>query len=121
MISQPVAFIERSHPRRRTFKAGSIAIVDGSAKLECSVRDISEGGARLLLSASTDAPDTFELSIASDGLEADCNVRWRRGREIGVQYVAPPRKVEKKCAPQPSHWAITAPRPTLRRQPKPAN
>ena len=101
-------FVERSHARRRTLKAGVITFSDSSGKLDCTVRDISEGGARLLITGGGDAPETFELVIDLDGLAADCQVRWRRGKEVGVQYVGKPRKSEpKKVASKP--WSFVPP------------
>lgn len=81
------------------------------------MRDLSDSGARLLLDGSIDAPDTFELIIDMDGLEADCRVVWRRGKEVGVIFVGGTRKVEKKRTQIVQQWSGTA-KPTLRRQPK---
>ncbi len=81
------------------------------------MRDLSDSGARLLLDGSIDAPDTFELIIDMDGLEADCRVVWRRGKEVGVIFVGETRKVEKKRTQIVQQWSGTA-KPTLRRQPK---
>lgn len=81
------------------------------------MRDLSDSGARLLLDGSIDAPYTFELIIDMDGLEADCRVVWRRGKEVGVIFVGGTRKVEKKRTQIVQQWSGTA-KPTLRRQPK---
>lgn len=60
------------------------------------VRDLSSVGARLRIDGSIGAPDTFELIIELDGLEAPCQVVWRRTPEIGVKFLSEPRKVAPK-------------------------
>jgi hypothetical protein len=98
-------------------KAGLIAYSGRHVTLRCAVRDLSESGARLLVDGSIDAPDTFELIIDIDGLEADCRVVWRRGKEVGVVFVGAMRKLERKRVQVVQQWSGAA-KPTLRRQPK---
>lgn len=108
---------QRRAPRRRTLKAGIAAYADRRCTVGCTVRDISATGARLKSEGSVNIPDTFVLIIELDGLEAACEVVWRRGTELGVRFVGAPRKVE------PSRQQVigqTAPRPpSLRRKPLP--
>ena len=79
--------------RRRTLKAGIIAFNDRHSTLACGVRNISASGARLLVEGSVSPPDTFLLTVALDGLEADCQVVWRKAGEIGVRFVSTPRDI----------------------------
>jgi PilZ domain len=87
--------------------------------LPCTVRDISDTGARLRIDGSINAPDKFDLIIEIDGLEVPCEVVSRKGSEISVRFISPP------CIKAPRRVQIvqalvpTKP-PTLRRQPKPA-
>src|ERR1700694_1010097 len=67
--------------RRRVLKAGIVASNDRHLTVACTVRDMSASGARLRVAGSVGIPDTFELMIEVDGLEADCEVSWRRGDE----------------------------------------
>jgi len=41
-------------------------------------------------------PDTIELNLEIDGLEANCEVVWRAGKDVGVRFVGAPRKVAAK-------------------------
>lgn len=108
----------RTSKRRRVLKAGIISYNGHQAVLECSVRDISEGGARLLLTGIVSAPEAFALNIETDGMEADCHVMWRRDKEIGVKFASTPRQVDKKPDPMALARNGMLPKPTLRRQPK---
>ena len=82
--------------RRRVLKAGIAASNDRRLTVACTVRDVSATGARLRVDCSLNIPDTFELIIAVDGLEADCQVVWRKANEVGVRFLAAPRMVAAK-------------------------
>jgi len=79
------------------------------------VRDISPEGARLQLSGSVDAPDTFELFIELDGSWADCTVIWRNGNTIGVHFAAP-LAVATPARSQVVKALVPAEKPSLRRR-----
>ncbi len=95
----------RQNPRRRVLKSGLVAFNQRHATLSCAVRDLSDTGALLRLSEVAHVPQRFELIVELDGLEADCEMIWRRGRDIGVRFSAPPRK----AAPRRSQSVAAAP------------
>jgi hypothetical protein len=107
----------RQSPRRRVLKGGIIAFNDRYVTLPCTVRDLSDGGARLRVEGSMTAPDTFELIVEIDGLEASCEVVSRRGNEISVRFLAPPRIVPKRRV-QVVNAITPATQPSLRKRPK---
>lgn len=109
---------KRKVPRRRVLKAGIVAFNERFSTLPCTVRDISESGARIRMDGTLTAPDTFELIVELDGLEANCEVVARTGNEIHVRFVSPPRRVRPHRAQVISALVPTAP-PSLRRKPKP--
>ena len=88
----------RIAPRRRILKSGIAASNDRRLTVNCTVRDISDTGARLRVEGSITVPDTFELIIELDGLEAPCQVVWRKGGEVGVKFLSAPRIVAAKRA-----------------------
>jgi hypothetical protein len=106
----------RSSDRRRVLKSGVIAYNGRHVTMTCGVRDFSASGARLLVQGSMTAPDTFELIIELDGLEAPCEVVWRRGQEVGVRFASPPQASAKKREQVVSQWADAGQKPTLRRK-----
>ena len=107
----------RQSPRRRVLKGGVVAFNDRYVTLPCTVRDISDGGARLRIEGSITAPDTFELIIEIDGLEAACEVVSRRGNEVSVRFVSPPRKMPPRRLQVVNAIAPVTP-PSLRKRPK---
>jgi len=110
---------KRRAPRRRVLKGGIVAFNDRHSTLLCTVRDVSDTGARLRMSGSVTAPDTFELIIELDGLEASCEVVRRNGNDIAVRFLSAPRLVP----PKRSHIVnplVPTQTPTLRRKPRPS-
>jgi hypothetical protein len=79
----------RQQPRRRILKSGMICFNARHSTLPCVVRDFSETGAKLTVSGSINAPDTFELFIELDGIWVDCAVAWRKPDQIGVRFTSP--------------------------------
>lgn len=111
---------QRSAQRRRVLKAGLVAYNERHATLSCTVRDISATGARVRVDGSVSAPDTFDLIIQIDGLEASCEVVWRNGNEVGVRFLAAPRMVAARRQ-QVITPLLPSEKPSLRRKPKPVD
>lgn len=78
----------RKSVRRRQLKSAIIAFNNRHSTMPANMRDISDGGARLEAPGNM-VPDTFELLVEMDGLEAPCRVVWRRSNEIGVAFTGP--------------------------------
>lgn len=108
----------RIAPRRRMLKSGKIAYSDRHVTIGCIVRDMSATGARLRVEGSVTAPDRFELLVALDGLEANCEVVWRREADIGVKFIGAPRTVAPKRTQSITALAPVQ-APTLRRKLRP--
>jgi hypothetical protein len=109
---------QRKSPRRRVLKAGLIAFNDRHSTLQCTVRDLSETGARLLIGGSIGAPDTFELLIELDGLEHECTVVSRAAGEVRVKFLGPARHVPVRRVQVVNPVALAG-QPSLRRKPRP--
>jgi hypothetical protein len=111
----PVPHHGRIFDRRRVLKSGVVAYNNRHLTVPCAVRDISETGARLRVDLPLQVPDTFELLIPLDGLEANCKVVWRRGTDVGIRFTSPPlRSVPtRKQVVNP----VTLAAPILRRRP----
>lgn len=103
--------------RRRVLKAGIVAFNGRHSTLPCTVRNISATGAQLRMPGTASAPDTFDLIIELDGLEASCTVVWRRGEDIGVRFEGEPRKIAPKRA-QVVSAVVPAKAVSLRRKPR---
>jgi hypothetical protein len=65
---------KRKVPRLRAFKAGRIVFHHGGSTIDCTIRNLSDGGAKLTLEQALLAPDQFELQF-QDGAMRPCTVR----------------------------------------------
>lgn len=72
--------------RRRTLKGGKIVINSGHSTFDCSVRNLSEAGAKLIVAGIIGIPDHFDL-VMDDGKRFSCAVIWRTEAELGVTFL----------------------------------
>ena len=77
----------RKSERIRVFKGGKIATSRIEVTLPCVVRDVSQTGALIQSTNAFLIPDTFKLIVDVDGLNTECEVMWRRGTKVGVQFL----------------------------------
>jgi hypothetical protein len=75
----------RAAVRRKTLKGGRIIFNAGRSTIDCSIRDLSSKGARLLVTSVVGIPNTFDLSISGTDRQP-CRVVWRALKELGVEF-----------------------------------
>jgi len=78
---------KRLSPRRNTMIRAAIAYDGGRTWLECVIRDLSDGGAKLELASVRGVPQTFDLMVPGHRPH-HCRVAWRALKEMGVQFVS---------------------------------
>jgi PilZ domain-containing protein len=74
----------RATRRRRVLLAALAFVADCSQFMECTIRDLSAGGASVRLVPS--APDRFELRILRDGSTRIAQTIWKDGDRRGVVF-----------------------------------
>lgn len=75
----------RTAPRQRVLKGGRIVINDGFSTFQCTVRNLSDTGARVKVASIVGIPDSFELAM-DDGRKFACTVVWKTATELGVKF-----------------------------------
>ena len=75
----------RKSARRRTLKAGKVILPNG-AVIDCSIRDMSETGARLEFAAVIVLPPQFDLLIVSSETRIAAELVWHRALSAGVRF-----------------------------------
>jgi len=79
-------------PRRRTCLNGKLAYgdgifaPDGAFTLDCSIRDISEGGARIVLSKRQHIPVSLYLIVVKFAVAYHADVVWLTYPERGLKF-----------------------------------
>lgn len=88
------ALQRRLHPRQRTrLRPAKLASLDNEFICDCTIRDVSEGGVRLVLDEDLDLPEEFYVFDAVAKTVAEVQLRWRRGLAAGVVYLVPPASI----------------------------
>jgi hypothetical protein len=78
----------RRSPRHKTLLAGQIVYGANRFTIDCAVRDLSADGAKLTFAGAPGLPDEFDLEIPQRGQTCRCEVRWRKGSQLGVLFRA---------------------------------
>ena len=86
---------QRQSRRRTTLKTGKIIFNNGHCVVECTVRDMSDGGARLELPCHVDLPETLTLAIPG-GPHRDCEIVWSSNTKLGVRFLGSTRRADTK-------------------------
>jgi len=77
----------RRKPRRQFRYRAKILTSEKGAPRLCSIADISEIGARIVLAKDEELPRRFLLLLSSQGdARRICRLVWRRGLTIGVEF-----------------------------------
>jgi len=76
----------RGEARRRVLKGARLEFNNGFSAMECTVRNQSERGARLVMGDTMGVPTRFELAITGDAQTRAANVRWRTGEAVGIAF-----------------------------------
>lgn len=75
----------RRERRHRVLKEGKVMLTDW-VSVNCVVRDISPGGARLEFEGPVYLPSEFQLCIVSAELTIPAVPAWQRRGEAGVRF-----------------------------------
>ena len=94
-------------------KEGRLLFVDQPCFVECTIRDISPDGALLSTLISISLPAIVLLWERQTGAIHECEVRWRKGRTVGVRFTdvygrAARRAILEKGFAQSKHPAAAA-------------
>jgi PilZ domain len=76
----------RKDSRRRVLKQARIAFKDRMAAIDCTVRNISDGGACLEVESPIGIPASFDLVLDQTCVRS-CRVTWRKATRLGVAFV----------------------------------
>ena len=76
----------RQHRRRQTFMPGTVTVA-GRTTLRCVIRNISDGGALIVLEQPQILPYGFLLEIDGQDDVYNCEIRHHHGVKIGVEFV----------------------------------
>ena len=76
---------KRTVPRHRVLKRGTLAF-SGGGGMDCTVRNISQTGARIDIASPVGVPGVFTLVIEADHFMRHCRAVWSSEQHIGVAF-----------------------------------
>src|SRR5579859_7446367 len=76
----------RPAPRTRVLLTGLIVYGQGAFTCDCKFRNLSAGGARIILKNAAALPARFHLINVRDGIAHDARLVWKKGSELGVRF-----------------------------------
>jgi PilZ domain len=86
----------RASRRQKSFLRGVVYFDKRRSEMACLIRDLSEDGARIILSRTVAIPDLIELHIPQRELTVSAHVQWRRADETGLAF----RKAKTATSPR---------------------
>ena len=91
----------RKLARGRTYLGGVIAFNRENSTMDCLVRNLSVGGAKISFTNTATVPDEFDLTIKQKGRALLARMVWRRADEAGIVFL----NENVAGAPIPLDWA----------------
>lgn len=83
---------KRKSPRLRVLKQGKILLANNLTVIDCTIRDLSDTGAKVLCGDAGAIPNTFRLVFTADRTMREVQVMWRRPEMVGVRFTSEARK-----------------------------
>jgi PilZ domain len=77
----------RSGSRARTLLGARIVFNNRHSTVDCTVRDLSAIGAKVLVSPHVPVPDEFDLHIPQKRRKHRARIMWRDAEACGVRFV----------------------------------
>ena len=105
----------RLHPRRATL-IPAFLVGGPHAGLSCTIVDISDYGARLVIEGAHDLPDHFTIALTPSGFpQRACRLIWRSDSQVGVAFETVKPEHTGDCVLEPGcsvndAWVAFAPR-----------
>ena len=77
---------KRITSRSRVFFGAEILVDSDIAPIECHVKNVSHGGASIVVLSGEFLPNQFDLIIIKTNKRHHAVVTWSRGRQFGIAY-----------------------------------
>lgn len=114
---QDIARAERrTEYRRRALMAGTLRFKTRSGTLSCVVRDLSETGAKLVISSPMWIPEQFELEIQHQDMRIDARPVWRGATEMGIAFISKRNEQGRSARAEEKVISLEAERERLQRR-----
>ena len=80
---------QRRSQRRRVLKEGKLIFGKAHSVVDCTIDNVSDGGAHVRITSSHGVPQDFYLVEANRGIIHKAEVAWRTTTGIGLKILGP--------------------------------
>jgi hypothetical protein len=88
-MEQAKSKVHRELRRYLSRHTGWISVDNGATRRDCTVLDVSPGGARVVTDLGIDIGDKLGLTLVPSRPQSrNCEVVWRRGTTFGVKFLS---------------------------------
>ena len=77
----------RRADRAKVFRAAKIIYNNKMSVSECSIRDLSDTGCRVVAESLAGIPDHFTLHVLTGDSRYECEVAWRKYNMMGLRFI----------------------------------
>jgi hypothetical protein len=84
--SVPPPAERRPKSRKRVLLTGIVAYGEGAFSFDCTLRNLSETGARIAIGKNMQFPSDFYLINVRDRVAYDAKLVWNNSTEVGVTF-----------------------------------
>ena len=88
----------RKGPRRRVLKDGKLIFGQGPSVVDCTIDNMSDGGAHIRVTSSHGVPEDFYLVEANRGVIHKAEVAWRTTTGMGLKLLGPLEDAQARAA-----------------------
>ena len=78
----------RKSLRKRVILGAKVVYNEGAYTLDCRIRDLSDGGARIILGPGLVIPTHVVLIDTRNAIAYECEVIWLKAPEFGVKFLS---------------------------------
>lgn len=76
----------RRQARMRTLKSARIIFNEHRSVIDCTVRNLTSGGACLNVESAIGIPERFDVLFDADKSVRPCRMVWHKERQVGVEF-----------------------------------
>ena len=76
----------RRQARMRTLKSARIIFNEHRSVIDCTIRNLTSGGACLNVESAIGIPERFDVLFDADKSVRPCRVVWHKEKQLGVEF-----------------------------------
>lgn len=76
----------RQQARMRTLKSARIIFNGHRSVIDCTVRNLTSGGACLNVESAIGIPERFDVLFVADKSVRPCRMVWHKEKQLGVEF-----------------------------------